>query len=292
MDNGSGMTPSDARLSFARHATSKISSADELFSIRTKGFRGEALASIAAISQVEMKSMKAGEEIGTLIEIEGNEFKDQQPVGMQSGTSISVKNLFYNVPARRNFLKSNPIEARHIIDEFERVALAHPEIAFSLNMNNIEHFRLPISNMRQRIVNIYGNNYNERLVPISEDTTLLSINGFVGKPEYSRKTRGEQFFFVNRRFIKDNYLHHAVSGAFEELLPKDSYASYWLYIDIDPSKIDVNIHPTKTEIKFVDEKIPIIKLFPNFILSTMRTLLASGWYVYLPIQKQFVRFYE
>ena len=254
VDNGTGMTASDARLSFARHATSKISSADELFSIRTKGFRGEALASIAAISQVEMKSMKAGEEIGTQIEIEGNEFKDQQPVGMQAGTSISVKNLFYNVPARRNFLKSNPIEARHIIDEFERVALAHPEISFSLNMNNIEHFRLPVSNMRQRIVNIYGNNYNERLVPISEDTSLLSINGFVGKPEYSRKTRGEQFFFVNRRFIKDNYLHHAVSGAFEELLSKDSYASYWLYIDIDPSKIDVNIHPTKTEIKFEDER--------------------------------------
>lgn len=254
VDNGSGMTASDARLSFARHATSKINSADDLFSIRTKGFRGEALASIAAIAQVEMKSMKAGEEIGTQIEIEGNEFKDQRPVGMQAGTSISVKNLFFNVPARRNFLKSNPIEARHIIDEFERVALAHPEIAFSLNMNNIEHFRLPASNMRQRIVNIYGSNYNERLVPISEDTSLLSINGFVGKPEYSRKTRGEQFFFVNRRFIKDNYLHHAVSGAFEELLPKDSYASYWLYIDIDPSKIDVNIHPTKTEIKFEDER--------------------------------------
>ncbi|HQV99006.1 MAG TPA: DNA mismatch repair endonuclease MutL [Bacteroidia bacterium] len=254
VDNGLGMTPSDARLSFARHATSKIKSAEELFSIRTKGFRGEALASIAAISQVELKSMKAGEEIGTQIEIEGNEFLDQRPVGMTAGTSISVKNLFYNVPARRNFLKSNPIEARHIIDEFERVALAHPEVAFSLNMNNIEHFRLPISNLRQRIVNIYGSNYNERLVPIAEETTLLTITGFVGKPEYSRKTRGEQFFFVNKRYIKDGYLHHAVSNAFEELLPKDSYASYWLYIDIDPAKIDVNIHPTKTEIKFEDER--------------------------------------
>ena len=158
------------------------------------------------------------------------------------------------MPARRNFLKSNPIEARHIIDEFERVALAHPEVAFSLNMNNIEHFRLPISNLRQRIVNIYGSNYNERLVPIAEETTLLTITGFVGKPEYSRKTRGEQFFFVNKRYIKDGYLHHAVSNAFEELLPKDSYASYWLYIDIDPAKIDVNIHPTKTEIKFEDER--------------------------------------
>ncbi len=180
---------------------------------------------------------------------------------MQAGTNISVKNLFFNVPARRNFLKSNPIEARHIIDEFERVALAHPEIAFSLNMNNIEHFRLPVSNLRQRIVNIYGKNYNERLVPIAEETTLLSILGFVGKPEYSRKTRGEQFLFVNKRYIKDGYLNHAVGNAFAELLPKDSYASYWLYIDIDPAKIDVNIHPTKTEIKFEDERsvYPIVR---------------------------------
>ena len=254
VDNGTGMTPSDARLSFARHATSKINSAQDLFSIRTKGFRGEALASIAAIAQVEMKTMKVDSEMGSQIAIEGNEFIDQQPVGMSAGTSISVKNLFYNVPARRNFLKSNSIEARHIIDEFERVALAHPEIAFSLNMNNIEHFRLPISNLRQRIVNIYGSGYNERLVPIAEETTLLSIQGFVGKPEYSRKTRGEQFLFVNKRFIKDGYLHHAVTNAFEELLPKESHASYWLYLDIDPSKIDVNIHPTKTEIKFEDER--------------------------------------
>lgn len=261
VDNGVGMTPSDARLSFARHATSKIKSAEDLFTIRTKGFRGEALASIAAISQVEMKSMKTGEEVGTIIEVDGNEFQDQQPIGMQAGTSISVKNLFFNVPARRNFLKSNPIEARHIIDEFERVALAHPEIAFSLNMNNIEHFRLPVSNLRQRIVNIYGKNYNERLVPIAEETTLLSILGFVGKPEYSRKTRGEQFLFVNKRYIKDGYLNHAVGNAFAELLPKDSYASYWLYIDIDPAKIDVNIHPTKTEIKFEDERsvYPIVR---------------------------------
>jgi DNA mismatch repair protein MutL len=254
IDNGSGMSSSDARLSFARHATSKIKSADDLFSIRTKGFRGEALASIAAIAQVELKTMRNGEDVGTKIDIEGNEFKDQQPVGMQPGTSISVKNLFYNVPARRNFLKSNTIEARHIIDEFERVSLAHPEIGFSLNMNSIEYFRLPVSNLRQRIVNIYGSNYNERLVPIQEETSLLTITGFVGKPEYSRKTRGEQFFFVNKRFIKDGYLHHAVTNAFEELLPKDSYASYWLYIDIDPAKIDVNIHPTKTEIKFEDER--------------------------------------
>lgn len=254
IDNGTGMSATDARLSFARHATSKIKSAEDLFSIRTKGFRGEALASIAAISQVELKTMRLDDEIGTKIDIEGNDFKDQQPVGMPIGTSISVKNLFYNVPARRNFLKSNSIEARHIIDEFERIALAHPEVAFSLNMNGVEYFRLTSSNLRQRIVNIYGSGYNERLVPIQEDTTLLTISGFVGKPEYSRKTRGEQFFFVNKRFIKDGYLNHAVTNAFEELLTKDSFASYWLYIDIDPSKIDVNIHPTKTEIKFEDER--------------------------------------
>lgn len=254
IDNGTGMSATDARLSFARHATSKIKTADDLFSIRTKGFRGEALASIAAISQVELKSMRLDDEIGTKIDIEGNDFKDQQPVGMPIGTSISVKNLFYNVPARRNFLKSNSIEARHIIDEFERIALAHPEIAFSLNMNGVEYFRLPSSNLRQRIVNIYGSGYNERLVPIQEDTTVLTISGFVGKPEFSRKTRGEQFFFVNKRFIKDGYLNHAVTNAFEELLTKDSFASYWLFIEIDPSKIDVNIHPTKTEIKFEDER--------------------------------------
>jgi DNA mismatch repair protein MutL len=254
VDNGSGMTPSDARMAFARHATSKITSADDLFAIKTMGFRGEAMASIAAIAQVELKTMKDGEEIGTVIEIEGNEFKNQQPVGMPAGTTISVKNLFFNVPARRNFLKSNSIEARHILEEFERVALPHPEIAFNLNLNGTEQFRLPISNLRQRIVNIYGNPYNERLVPIQEETSLITIHGFVGKPEFARKTRGEQFFFVNRRFIIDGYLHHAVTNAFEELLPRDSFASYWLFIEIDPSKIDVNIHPTKTEIKFEDER--------------------------------------
>jgi len=254
IDNGSGMSPTDVRMAFERHATSKIRSADDLFSIRTMGFRGEALASIAAISQVEVKTRCHDEEIGTLLEIEGNEIKRQEPTGTATGTSISIKNLFYNVPARRNFLKSNAIEARHIIDEFERIAYSNPDIYLSLVQNGIEIFRLPPSNIRQRIVNINGNQYNERLVPVSETTTYISINGFVGKPEFARKTRGEQFFFVNKRFIRDNYLNHAVSSAFEELLPKDSYASYWLYIDIDPSRIDVNIHPTKTEIKFEDER--------------------------------------
>jgi DNA mismatch repair protein MutL len=254
IDNGSGMTDTDVRLAFERHATSKIRTANDLFSIRTMGFRGEALASIAAISQVEVKTRCHDNEVGTMIEIEANEIKRQEPAGTVPGTSISIKNLFYNVPARRNFLKSNTIEARHIIDEFERIAYAHHEINLSLVQNGIEIFRLPPSNFRQRIVNINGNPYNERLVPVTETTSYISINGFIGKPEFSRKTRGEQFFFVNKRFIKDNYLHHAVSSAFEELLPKDSYASYWLFIDIDPSRIDVNIHPTKTEIKFEDER--------------------------------------
>lgn len=254
IDNGSGMSHTDVRMAFARHATSKIRSAEDLFSIRTMGFRGEALASIAAISQVEVKTRCHDQELGTLIEIEGNEIKRQEPAGTTPGTSISVKNLFYNVPARRNFLKSNAVEARHIIDEFERIAFANPDTHFTLVQNGVEIFRLPPSNIRQRIVNISGNQYNERLVPVSETTSYISINGFVGKPEFARKSRGEQFFFVNKRYIRDNYLHHAVSSAFEDLLPKDSYASYWLYIDIDPSRIDVNIHPTKTEIKFEDER--------------------------------------
>lgn len=253
-DNGCGMSTTDARLCFARHATSKIRSAADIFSIRTKGFRGEALASIAAIAQVELRTRQTGEETGTAIWIEGNEISRQEPVSCPEGTSIFIRNLFYNVPARRNFLKSNPVEARHIIDEFERVALAHPEIAMSLHQNGLEIFKLSSSNLRQRIVSVYGSHYNERLVPVHEETSLLSITGFVGKPEFSKKSRGEQFFFVNRRFIKDGYLHHAVTNAFEDLLPRDSYSSYWLYIDIDPAKIDVNIHPTKTEIKFEDER--------------------------------------
>ncbi len=254
IDDGCGMTPSDARMAFARHATSKIRNADDLFHIRTMGFRGEALASIAAISHVEIKTRCLDDEIGTLIEIEGNDIKKQQPIGTPPGTSISIKNLFYNVPARRNFLKSDSIEARHIIDEFERIAYAHPEIYFSLFQNGIEIFRLPPSNLRQRIVNINGSMYNERLVPITESTSLLNINGFIGKPEFSKKKRGEQFIFVNKRYVRDNYLNHAITNAFEELLQKDSFPSYWLYIDIDPSKIDVNIHPTKTEVKFEDER--------------------------------------
>lgn len=254
IDDGCGMSPTDARMAFERHATSKIRNAEDLFSIRTMGFRGEALASIAAISHVEIKTRRQEDEIGTLIEIEGNEIKKQQPVGTSVGTSISIKNLFYNVPARRNFLKSNSVEARHIIDEFERIAYGNPEIFFSLNQNGLELFKLPSANLRQRIVNINGSQYNEKLVPVNESTSILKINGFISKPEFCKKARGEQFFFVNKRFIKDGYLNHAVTNAFQELLPKDSYPSYWLFIDIEPSHIDVNIHPTKTEIKFEDER--------------------------------------
>jgi DNA mismatch repair protein MutL len=254
IDNGCGMSPTDARMSFERHATSKIRSAHDLFSIRTMGFRGEALASIAAVAQVELKTRRHDDEVGTAIRIEGSEVKEQEAVSTPVGTSFSVKNLFYNIPARRNFLKSNPVEARHIIDEFERVALANSQVAMSLYQNGMEVFRLPVGNFRQRIVSLYGSNYNERLVPVQEDTMMMKVHGFVGKPEFSKKSRGEQFFFVNNRFIKDHYLNHAVSNAFDELLPKDSYPSYWIHLEIDPSKIDVNIHPTKTEIKFEDER--------------------------------------
>ncbi|ETZ20114.1 DNA mismatch repair endonuclease MutL [Pedobacter sp. V48] len=254
IDNGCGMSVTDARMCFERHATSKVRKAEDLFAIRTMGFRGEAMASIAAIAQVEMKTRKHEDEIGTLIEIEGATFIRQEPVATPEGTSISIKNLFYNTPARRNFLKSNPAEMRHIIDEFQRVAMANPGIAFSLHHDGIEIYRLPASALKQRIVHLFGNNYNERLIPVEEETSIINLKGFIGKPEFAKKTRGEQFFFVNNRFIKDAYLNHAVNRAYEELLPDDNFPLYVLFIDIDPSKIDVNVHPTKTEIKYLDEK--------------------------------------
>jgi DNA mismatch repair protein MutL len=254
IDNGCGMTITDARMCFERHATSKVRKAEDLFTIRTMGFRGEAMASIAAIAQVEMKTKRHEDEVGTLIQIEGASFIKQEPVGAPNGTSISIKNLFYNTPARRNFLKSNPAEMRHIIDEFQRVALAKPHIAFSLHHDGLEVYRLPASAMKQRIVHLFGNNYNERLIPVEEETTIINLKGFIGKPEFAKKTRGEQFFFVNDRFIKDAYLNHAVNKAYQELLPDDNFPLYVLFIDIDPAKIDVNVHPTKTEIKYLDEK--------------------------------------
>ena len=254
IDNGCGMSLTDARMSFERHATSKIKKAEDLFAIRTMGFRGEAMASIAAIAQVELKTRRHEDELGTQLFIEASDVLSQEACSANAGTSISVKNLFYNIPARRNFLKSNPVEMRHIIDEFQRVALANPQIFFTLHHDGQEVYHLPGAALKQRIVHLFGNNYNQRLVPVEEDTTIINLRGFVGKPEFARKTRGEQFFFVNNRFIRDGYLNHAVLTAFEELLPDDTFPFYVLFIDIDPSKIDINVHPTKTEIKYQDEK--------------------------------------
>lgn len=254
IDDGSGMSETDARMSLERHATSKIRKAEDLFALRTMGFRGEALASIAAISQMEIKTRLTGQELGTLLVVEASEVRRQEPVACDKGTSISVKNLFYNIPARRNFLKSNPVEYRHIVEEFQRVALANPEVAFSLINGDELEFDLPSGKLSQRIVNIFGRSYQEQLAPVKEDTSLLQISGYIGKPEASKKTRGEQFIFVNKRFIRSNYLNHAVMTAFEGLLPENCFPFYVLFIDIDPKHIDVNVHPTKTEIKFDDER--------------------------------------
>jgi len=254
IDNGKGMTGTDARMSFLRHATSKISKADDLFTIRTKGFRGEALASIAAISQVELKTRRAETETGIRIEIEGSEIKSQSSCSCPVGTSVSLKNIFYNVPARRNFLKSDQIEFRHILEEFERVTIPHPEISFSLQHNDQLVYRLEKGTLKNRIVALFGSKINERLVPVEQQTNIISVHGYIGKPEHARKTRGEQFFFINGRFIKSAYLNHAVQSAYNQLLGSDSFPSYFILMDVDPKTIDVNIHPTKTEIKFEDEK--------------------------------------
>ncbi len=254
-DNGSGMSVTDARMSFERHATSKIREANDLFAIRTLGFRGEALASIAAIAQVELKTRKQDEELGTYILIEGSKVKSQEPVSCPAGTSLQVKNLFYNVPARRNFLKSDVVEFRHVMEEFQRVAMVHPEIELSLFHNDKPVFQLSKANLRQRIVHIFGNSINEKLLPVEMKTEQILISGYIGKPETARKTRGEQYFFANARFIRYPYLHHAVEQAFDELIPDSAFPSYFLFIEVDPATIDVNIHPTKTEVKFQHEQL-------------------------------------
>ncbi|NLP58405.1 DNA mismatch repair endonuclease MutL [Lutibacter sp. B1] len=254
IDNGIGMSQTDARLSFERHATSKIKKAEDLFNLHTKGFRGEALASIAAIAHVDLKTKQEGKELGTLIKIEGSTVVAQENTTTPKGTSVAVKNLFYNIPARRNFLKSNSIETRHIVNEFQRVTLAHPNISFSFYHNDSEIYNLISSNLRQRIVAIFGKKTNEKLVPINEKTEIVEITGFVAKPEFSKKKRGEQFFFVNDRFIKNAYLNHAVSSAFDGLISNNFYPTYFLYLKVPAKSIDINIHPTKTEIKFDDEK--------------------------------------
>ena len=252
-DNGTGMSPADALLSFERHATSKIKIAEDLFKLNTKGFRGEALASIAAIAHVSLKTKQQDQQIGTKINVQGSKVVAQEPAVVPKGTTIAVKNLFFNIPARRNFLKSNPVETRHIIDEFHRVALAHPSISFTMTHNDDLVFNLPPSNVRQRIVNIFGSKTNEKLVPVEETTAILKIDGFVLKPDFAKKSRGQQFFFVNDRFIKSPYLNHAVNAAFEGLLKPSLHPGYFLFLEVDPKSIDINIHPTKTEIKFEDE---------------------------------------
>ena len=254
VDNGSGMSATDARMSLERHATSKIRTTDDLFRIRTLGFRGEALASIAAVAQVELRTKQRDQDTGTLLLIEGSQITSQQPTACPDGTSISVKNLFFNVPARRNFLKSNAVEMRHILDEFQHIALANPQIGFTLFQNDLEVFNLPAGKLSQRIVSLLGNGYKEQLAACEEVTPFLSVRGFIGKPESAKKSRGDQFFFVNNRFIRSAYLNHAVLTAYEGLLPKDAHPFYVLFLDLDPKAIDINVHPTKTEIKFEDEK--------------------------------------
>lgn len=262
IDDGKGMSPTDARLCFERHATSKIRQADDLSAIRTKGFRGEALASIAAIAQVELRTREQDQELGTRVLIEGSRVRAQEPIAGPAGTSISVRSLFFNTPARRQFLKSDSVEQKHVLDEFFRIALAHPDVGFRLVSNEREEFNLQpgaadgswSAAMRQRITGLFGRKHDERLVPVEEGTDFVHVQGFVGKPEFAKRTRGEQFFFVNRRFIRSNYLEHAVRRAYEELVSADSYPGWFLFIDIDPAQIDINIHPTKTEIKFRDDR--------------------------------------
>ena len=254
VDNGLGMSATDARLAFERHATSKIKQSDDLFALHTKGFRGEALASIAAVAQVEMHTKRAIDELASKIKIAGGEIKEQELLVAPEGTAMSVSNLFFNVPARRNFLKSNTVELRHIIDEFHRVAIAHPELSFSMVHGGSELFDLPAGKLKQRLVNIFGNKIEDKLVPVEENTSVSAINGFVLKPEAAKRSRGMQFFFVNRRFVKSSFLHHAICTAFEGLLNDGSYPGYFLFFDLAPDSIDINIHPTKTEVKFENEQ--------------------------------------
>lgn len=253
VDNGIGMSPTDARLAFERHATSKIRSADDLFTLHTKGFRGEALASIASIAQVELITCQEGQQVGTSLKIEGNKITEQTPMVASRGTSIAMKHLFFNVPARRNFLKSDTVEMRHILDEFHRVVLAHPDLQFSLFHNDVEQFALPATTLRKRIVQLFGQRLNEQLIPVEENTELLRIHGFISKNSY-KKNKSLQFFMVNQRFIKNRYLHHAVVSAFEGLLKEGEQPEYFLHLEIDPKHIDINIHPTKTEIKFDNDQ--------------------------------------
>lgn len=255
IDNGCGMSETDARMCFEKHATSKISTADDLFNIRTMGFRGEAMASIAAIAQVELKTKQWDATTGTLIDIEGMKVTNQSPCATENGTSIAVKNLFFNVPARRNFLKSDSVELKYILEEFFRIALINPKVGFQLFVNENELYHLKSGNSKQRICSLFDEKYASQIVPLAEETYALKISGFIGKPAYAKKTRGEQYLYVNNRFIKSAYLHHAIVSAYEEMLPKESHPFYLIQLDIDPSRIDINVHPQKYEVKFDDDKL-------------------------------------
>lgn len=255
VDNGKGMSATDVARSFDRHATSKIQNIDDLFHIKTMGFRGEALASIAAVAQVEIKTRREEDELGTLLEVEHSAIIKTEPCATPQGTSFSMKNLFFNVPARRNFLKSNAAELRHIIEEFTRVAMAFPKVFFSFINNNQEVFHLDSGTLKQRIVQLLGNNLKAQVVAVNDETDYINIQGFIGKPEIAKKTRGDQYLFVNNRYIKSAYLNHAIAGAFDALIPKENFPLYVLFIEIDPAQLDINVHPTKQEIKFEDEKI-------------------------------------
>lgn len=254
VDDGTGMSATDARMCFERHATSKIEKTDDLFAIRTFGFRGEAMASIAAVAQVELKTRRAADELGTRLYIEGNQLKAEEPIQHEAGTSISVKNLFFNTPARRKFLKSDSVEFRHIVEEFQRVALARPEIAMSLIHNGEEVFQLPSGKLARRIVSLFGKNYQKHLIACSEEVSHVSLQGYIGRPDIAKKTRSEQFLFVNKRFVKHGYLHHAITSAYAGLLAEGQQPFYTLFLEMDPGLLDINVHPTKTEVKFEDER--------------------------------------
>lgn len=270
IDNGKGMSVTDARMSFERHATSKIKTAEDLFKIRTMGFRGEALASIAAVAQVEMKTKTKEDELGTVIEMEASEVKKQEPTYHKEGTTISVKNLFYNVPARRNFLKSNPVELKHITEEFQRLALANSGLNMTMYNNDVEMYRLEAGKLSRRIVQLFGKNYQQQLIPCHEETNHVTVTGYLGKPEFAKKTRGEQFFFINGRYIRNSYLNHAVSTAFQGLLRDEFFPFYVLFIEMEPLHVDINVHPTKTEVKFDDDR-----LLYGVISSAVRQALGA-----------------
>ena len=269
-DNGCGMGPDDALACFVRHATSKISSTEDLFHLQTKGFRGEALASVASVAHVELNTRPDGEDVGTHLLFEGPECRENHPCSCAKGTTFMVRNLFFNVPARRNFLKSDSVEFSHILDEFIRVVLTAPDVSFSLHHNDKEVFNLPKAVLKQRIANVFGNKYKEKLLPVRQESQVIRIEGFVGVPESARKTKGEQFLFVNQRYFRHPYFHHAIMSALEELLPSDHHPTYFIYFQVDPEKIDVNVHPTKIEVKFQEEKV-----IYSFLRSAVRHAVGS-----------------